>query len=342
MPARAPRASAAPPAARSRLVVAMDHDAHRSVTSPTRGPAMTVPDTFPDSPTVRAVLVRSEWGHYRASLTLPGGRTQTITSDQLDGARAQVIDATRSYLAAEVRHPGRLHVEDPEGRWLLGVPHDGGDLVPLPDLPAAPPLTPRPPARPPVLPSRPAPPGRRGRELPAPRCAGRRRPPAAGSWPSPRSRSPSCSSPGSSTSRTPPAPRVAHQPPCGHATTSRPPPTSRPRPSRPPAASQPSRPCASRAPAPRPGVEASEAQAPSLLAAPPSVPAQARRSRPPRPCGRARADLQFHGLPRSRSSAPASSRRSTHSLPLSRRRWRPPSGSRRPTAPLDRTRNRTS
>ena len=137
---------------------------------------MTVLDTFPDSPTVRAVLVRSEWGHYRANLTLPGGRTQTITSDQLDGARAQVIDATRSYLAAEVRHPGRLHVEDPEGRWLLGVPHDGGDLVPLPDPPAAPPLSPRPPARPPVLPSRPAPPGRRGR---AARPSVRRPPPSS-------------------------------------------------------------------------------------------------------------------------------------------------------------------
>ena len=138
---------------------------------------MTVPDTFPDSATVRAVLVRSEWGHYRATLTLPGGRTQTITSDELDGARAQVIDATRTYLAAELRHPGRLHVEDPEGRWLLGVPHDGGDLVPLPDLPAAPPLTARPAAPTPVLPSRPAPPGRRrGR---AARPSVRRPPPSS-------------------------------------------------------------------------------------------------------------------------------------------------------------------
>ena len=189
---------------------------------------MTIPDTFPDSPTVRAVLVRSEWGHYRASLTLPGGRTQTITSDQLDGARAKVIDATRTYLAAEVRHPGRLHVEDPEGRWLLGVPHDGGDLVPLPDLPAAPPLSPRPPARPPVLPSRPAASRPSRAVLPAPRCAGRRRPPAAGSWPSPRSRSPSCSSPAivdlthstSSPRRAPAAVRSRHHlTPATHITT---------------------------------------------------------------------------------------------------------------------------
>ena len=140
---------------------------------------MTVPDTFPDSATVRAVLVRSEWGHYRATLTLPGGRTQTITSDELDGARAQVIDATRTYLAAEVRHPGRLHVEDPEGRWLLGVPHDGGDLVPLPDLPAAPPLSPRPPARlRPCCPPVPPPPGRRRARAARPSV---RRPPPSSS-----------------------------------------------------------------------------------------------------------------------------------------------------------------
>ncbi len=138
---------------------------------------MTVPDTFPDSATVRAVLVRSEWGHYHATLTLPGGRTQAITSDELDGARAQVIDATRTYLAAELRHPGRLHVEDPEGRWLLGVPDDGGDLVPLPDLPAASPLTPRPLAPAPVLPSRPAPPGRRRARVARPSV--RRQPPSS-------------------------------------------------------------------------------------------------------------------------------------------------------------------
>jgi hypothetical protein len=154
--------------------VALDHRAHREgYDQPTRGPAMTDLDTFPDSPTVRAVLVRSEWGHYRASLTLPGGRTRTMTSDQLDGARAQVIDMTRAYLAAEVGHPGRLQVEDPEGRWLLAVPHDGEDLVPLSEPLSAPPLNPRPPARKPVLPSRPAVPGRRA---PATRSSVRRSP----------------------------------------------------------------------------------------------------------------------------------------------------------------------
>jgi hypothetical protein len=121
-------------------------------------------------------------------------------------------------------------------------------------------------------------------ELAAPRCVGRRRPPAAGLWPSSRSRSPSCLSPGSSTSRIPPAPRGAHQSPRRHATAPRPP-TSLPRPPRPP---QRSGRRARGVPAPwsRPGFEASEAHAPSLLAAPSAIPAQARRSRPPRPRSR--------------------------------------------------------
>ena len=277
-------------------MVAMDHEAHGSVTSSHdeahRAVTMTVPDPFPDSATVRAVLVRSEWGHYRATLTLPGGRTQTITSDELNGARAQVIDATRSYLAAEVRHPGRLHVEDPEGRWLLGVPHDGGDLVPLPDLPAAPPLTPRPVAPTPGVPSRPAPPGRRPPRTA--RSSVRRPPPSSSrrvvavaalavavllvagivdlthSTRSPR-RAPAAAPSGSRPASTPVTAAPVTTAPSIPAPT----------------------PVASPPPSPRTGVEASEAHAPSLVAAPSSILAHARRGRPPRPCGRARADLRF-------------------------------------------------
>ncbi len=133
---------------------------------------MTTPATsFPESPVLRAVVARSEWGHYSATLTLPDGRSQTLTGDQLDGVRAAVIDAARAYLANDVGHSGRLHVRDPDGHWALGVPHDGGELLELPTPPAAPPLpTPRPPAREVVLPSRPAVPSR-GRPVrnPAPK-----------------------------------------------------------------------------------------------------------------------------------------------------------------------------
>ncbi len=124
---------------------------------------MTTPATsFPESPILRAVVVRSDCGHHRATLTLPDGRNQTLSGDQLDGVRAAVIDAARAYLANEVGHPGRLHVRDPDGHWALGVPHDGGDLLELATPPATPTLpTPRPPAREVVLPSPPTVPSRR-------------------------------------------------------------------------------------------------------------------------------------------------------------------------------------
>jgi len=120
--------------------------------------------SFPEDPTLRADLVRGESGAYTTTLTLPGGQRQTFASHELDEARSRVIAAVRAYLAEEVGHPARLRVEDPDGSWLLGIPHDNSGLVALPD-PAgeqprprsASPPRPRPTATTPVLPSRPAP-----------------------------------------------------------------------------------------------------------------------------------------------------------------------------------------
>jgi hypothetical protein len=84
-----------------------------------------------EMPTLHARVLQTSWGDYEATLTLPGGQQQTLTGDELDDTRGQVIDAARNYLQTEVGHPGRLRVEDPDGSWLLGVPHDDSDLVHL-------------------------------------------------------------------------------------------------------------------------------------------------------------------------------------------------------------------
>ncbi len=117
---------------------------------------------FPETPTIEAELVRSEWGAYTATLTLPDGRDETLAGDDLDAVREQVIGAARGYLRRQVGRPGRLRVQDPDGTWLLGVPLDDSDLVPLTASTITAPATataPRPAARPrrqpPVLPSRP-------------------------------------------------------------------------------------------------------------------------------------------------------------------------------------------
>ncbi len=86
---------------------------------------------FPETPTIEAQLVRSERGAYEAALTLPDGHDEALAGDDLDAVREQVIDTARGYLRAQGL-PGRLRVQDPDGTWLLGVPLDDSDLVPLP------------------------------------------------------------------------------------------------------------------------------------------------------------------------------------------------------------------
>ncbi len=117
---------------------------------------------FPETPTIEAELVRSDWGAYKATLTLPGGHDETLAGDDLDAVREQVIGAARGYLRRQVGRPGRLRVQDPDGTWLLGVPLDDSDLVPLtastmsePAAATAPRPAAAPRRKPPVLPSRP-------------------------------------------------------------------------------------------------------------------------------------------------------------------------------------------
>jgi hypothetical protein len=57
-----------------------------------------------------------------ATLELPDGGRQQISAGTLEQARDQVRDAVRDYLRTKVRHSGRMHVVDPDGDWLLGVP----------------------------------------------------------------------------------------------------------------------------------------------------------------------------------------------------------------------------
>ena len=86
---------------------------------------------FPDSPILEAELVRTEWGDYKATLILPDGQHETLSGDQLDAVRQRVIGVARGYLRTQVGHAGRLRVQDPDGTWLLGVPLENSDLIPL-------------------------------------------------------------------------------------------------------------------------------------------------------------------------------------------------------------------
>lgn len=130
-------------------------------------------DEIPSDPTLAATVARTSWGQYGATLTLPDGEEHVFSGADLDGVRARVLEDARAYLASQVGHPGRLQVTDPDGTWLLGVPHDGGELVAISSAPApSPPISghgvptgvPTTTARPMLLPSRPAIPARgRGR-----------------------------------------------------------------------------------------------------------------------------------------------------------------------------------
>lgn len=88
-------------------------------------------DGFPADPTLAATIARTGWGQYSATLTLPDGQEQAFAGAELDTVRSRVLEDTRSYLATRVRHAGRLEVTDPDGTWVLGVPHDGGHVVAL-------------------------------------------------------------------------------------------------------------------------------------------------------------------------------------------------------------------
>ncbi len=104
---------------------------------PARGPVNGEPppsaqtDGFPADPTLAATIARTGWGQYSATLTLPDGQEHAFAGAELDTVRGRVLEDTRSYLATRVRHAGRLEVTDPDGTWVLGVPHDGGDVVAL-------------------------------------------------------------------------------------------------------------------------------------------------------------------------------------------------------------------
>jgi len=129
---------------------------------------------IPSDPTLAATVARTSWGQYGATLTLPDGQEHVFAGADLDSIRTRVLEDARSYLASHVGHPGRLEVTDPDGTWLLGIPHDGGDLIAISSAPvfATPPALTEPAAAMPVsaptartvlLPSRPAIPSRRSR-----------------------------------------------------------------------------------------------------------------------------------------------------------------------------------
>jgi hypothetical protein len=130
-------------------------------------------DEIPSDPTLAATVARTSWGQYGATLTLPNGQEHVFAGADLDSIRTRVLEDARSYLASHVGHPGRLEVTDPGGTWLLGIPHDGGDLIAISSASACatpPALEPAaalpvsaPTARTVLLPSRPAIPSRRRR-----------------------------------------------------------------------------------------------------------------------------------------------------------------------------------
>ncbi|MGH3262335.1 MAG: hypothetical protein ACRDNS_10090 [Trebonia sp.] len=84
---------------------------------------------FPAQATLAATVARTRGGQYGATLTLPDGQQRVFAGAELDSVRARVLEDARRYLATEVGRPGRLEVTDPDGSWVLGIPHDGGELL---------------------------------------------------------------------------------------------------------------------------------------------------------------------------------------------------------------------
>jgi hypothetical protein len=111
---------------------------------------------FPAWPLITAVISDSQRaGSYTARVEYPNAPMRILKRPDLQTLRREIITQVQKWTNDEWRKPVRLQVEDPHGRWLLGIPRDGAavelDAIAttpepptVPDRPAAPPRRPLP------------------------------------------------------------------------------------------------------------------------------------------------------------------------------------------------------
>ena len=80
---------------------------------------------IPAWPVITASLSPNGSEHITATVALPDGTTQTLSSSVLADTREQVLDLVATYARENVGHAVRLQVTDPDGWWLVGVQLDG-------------------------------------------------------------------------------------------------------------------------------------------------------------------------------------------------------------------------
>ncbi len=94
---------------------------------------------FPAWPLITAVISHSpRAGAYTAKVEFPHAPVRILKRSELPPLRREVIAKVQQWTNDEWHKPVRLQVEDPDGRWVLGVPRDG----PIVELDTIPPVGP--------------------------------------------------------------------------------------------------------------------------------------------------------------------------------------------------------
>jgi hypothetical protein len=97
---------------------------------------------FPAWPLITAVVSHSQrTGSYTARIDYPNAPARILARPELQPLRSEVITQVQRWTNDDWHKPVRLQVDDPDGRWLLGVPRDGTPVqldARVPDPPARP------------------------------------------------------------------------------------------------------------------------------------------------------------------------------------------------------------
>ena len=95
---------------------------------------------FPAWPLITAVVRHSQrTGSYTARIDYPSAPARLLSRTELQPLRGEVISQVQRWTNDEWHKPVRLEVDDPDGRWLLGIPRAGAPVELDALAPAGPP-----------------------------------------------------------------------------------------------------------------------------------------------------------------------------------------------------------
>jgi hypothetical protein len=84
---------------------------------------------FPAWPLITAVVRHSQrTGSYTARIDYPSAPARLLSRTELQPLRGEVISQVQRWTNDEWHKPVRLEVDDPDGRWLLGIPRAGAPV----------------------------------------------------------------------------------------------------------------------------------------------------------------------------------------------------------------------